>query len=91
MTVSEEQKMKPLPVAGYTTQGQLALLMVNTNKELEEKVLRRLDELQAAVDRFDASIDAAMLAAGRSRIIEAFMWVNRAIFQPTRVRLPEDE
>jgi hypothetical protein len=32
-----------------------------------------------------------MIALGRTKTQEAFMWLVRSIFQPTRVRLPEDE
>lgn len=79
------QKHEGLPVAGYRPQGDDKVARVNTNKVLEERVLRVLDELKA-----DASVDQRLLATGRTDIEKGFMSVNRAIFQPGRVSLPED-
>ena len=73
---------KGLPVAGYTDQSDSRVEMVNENKILEETVLRRLDALKAL------NLDQRWLAIGRTKIEEAFMAVNRSIFQPTRVKLP---
>lgn len=75
---------KPLPVAGYTAQSDSRVELVNDNKVLEERVLRRLDDLKAL------NVDQRWLAIGRTHIEEAFMAINRSIFQPTRVKLPED-
>lgn len=75
---------KPLPVAGYTAQSDSRVEMVNDNKALEERVLRRLDEMKAL------NVDQRWLAIGRTHIEEAFMAINRAVFQPQRVKLPED-
>lgn len=58
---------------------------VNRAKELEERVLRHLDALAA-----DKANDQRMVAIARTGIQEAFMWANRAVFQPGRVKLPED-
>lgn len=77
---------KPLPVAGYQTQGSDSVDCVNTNKFYEERVLRRLDELRDL-----PNIDQRWLAIGRTQIEKAFMAINRAIFQPKRCSLPEDE
>lgn len=75
---------KPLPVSGYTAQSDSRVEMVNENKAIEERVLRRLDELKAL------NVDQRWLAIGRTHIEKAFMAVNRSIFQPQRVKLPED-
>lgn len=82
----------PLPVSGYTAQSSGKVRLVNENKELEETILRRLDSLKAttAVDGQDVTIDQRWLAIGRTHIEEAFMAINRAVFQPTRVKLPGD-
>lgn len=77
---------KGLPVAGYMPQSDDKVATVNKNKELEERVLRQLDAMVA-----DGSYDGRMLALGRTGIQEAFMWINRAVFQPTRIDLPEDK
>jgi hypothetical protein len=74
--------LDPLPVSGYTTQPQSAVDLVNSNKELEEIVLRRLDALA------QQGVDGRWLAIGRTHIEEAFMAINRSIFKPQRVKLP---
>lgn len=76
---------KGLPVAGYREQGEDNVALVNINKRLEENILRALDRL-AAVN----SVDKRWLAIGRTSIEQGFMAVNRSIFQPGRVKLPED-
>ncbi len=77
-----------LPVAGYRTQSDLAVAMVNANKRLEEIVLRALDELRA--HSTGNGVDQRWLAIGRTHIEQGFMAVNRAIFQPERVKLEGD-
>ena len=77
-----------LPVAGYRPQPITAIDVVNANKVLEEEVLRRLDELKAMGT---ADIDQRWLAIGRTGIEQAFMAINRAVFQPSRVNLPGDQ
>lgn len=64
--MTEEAKHEPLPVQGYTAQPGSNVAVVNQNKELEERVLRR------------------------THIEQAFMAINRAVFQPQRIALPED-
>lgn len=76
---------EPLPVAGYQPQSLGAIEAVNANKHAEEVILRSLDELKANPD-----IDQRWLAIGRTHIEEGFMAINRAIFKPARVTLPED-
>jgi len=73
-----------LPVAGYKpTQPQWALDLVNENKVLEEKVLRQIDKhtWTANLD----GIDQRAVALARTKIQEAFMWLNRGVFQPQRI------
>lgn len=79
------EKHKGLPVAGYVDQSAENVALVNTNKELEERVLRQIEALVG-----EARFDARMLALARTGIQDAFMWMNRAVFQPGRVKLPED-
>lgn len=52
---------------------------------MEERVLRQLDWLKTMPD-----IDQRWLAIGRTHIEQAFMAINRAIFKPQRVSLPEN-
>ena len=78
-------KLTGLPVAGYRAQRPEAVAAVNSNKEIEERLLRMLDEL-----KFDDMVDQRWLQAGRTDIEKGFMAINRAIFKPGRARLPED-
>ena len=74
-----------LPVAGYQPQTDDKVQIVNRAKELEERVLRHLDDLRA-----NPACDQRMVSIAVTGIQEAFMWANRAVFQPSRVKLPED-
>lgn len=74
-----------LPVAGYKPQSEDKVAFVNANKALEERVLRQLDVMKA-----NPAFDQRMVAIAYTGIQEAFMWANRAVFQPGRVKLPED-
>jgi acyl-CoA hydrolase len=82
-----------LPVAGYKkTQPQAFIDIVNENKILEERVLRQIEKMQ----RLDCGpnganpFDGRGMAEARTCIQTGFMWLNRAVFQPGRVALPED-
>lgn len=77
---------KGLPVAGYKSQPDEAVEIVNAHKAAEERILRMLD-LHRGAD----GVDQRWLAIGRTHIEEGFMAINRAIFQPGRVTLPEDQ
>lgn len=74
-----------LPVAGYVPQTDEKVQTVNRAKEIEERALRHLDDLKMRPD-----VDQRMVAIAFTGIQEAFMWANRAVFQPSRVKLPED-
>lgn len=71
-----------LPVRGYRPQSDIAIQAVNANKQAEESILRTLDAYAS-----DPSIDKRWLAVGRTHIEQGFMAINRAIFQPDRVKL----
>lgn len=75
-----------LPVAGYQPQSDAKVSAVNANKDLEERALRQIEALLAS----DIDVDPRMAALARTKLQEGFMWLNRAIFQPGRVKLPED-
>ncbi|MGH1355364.1 MAG: DUF7681 family protein [Thalassovita sp.] len=76
-----------LPVAGYAAQKENAVAKVNESKHLEERVLRFLDELAADAE---LAADPRWFAIGRTNIEQGFMAVNRAVFKPSRVCLPEE-
>lgn len=81
-----------LPVAGYKpTQPQAAIDAVNVFKHLEERTLRHIEALEGhgAAGVF-SDADKRLLAIGRTQLQGAFMFLARAIFQPGRVKLPED-
>ena len=76
-----------LPVAGYTEQSNEKVALVNENKLLEERILRQIDKHL----EMDFPTDGRMCALARTKVQEAFMWLNRSVFQPKRVALPEDQ
>lgn len=77
----------PTSIAGYRPITDVMKTLVNENKELEEVVLRRLDALAAMPA---GTLDPRWYAIGRTKIEEAFMAINRAVMQPTRIDLPGD-
>jgi hypothetical protein len=75
-----------LPVSGYRPQAPEAVATVNASKELEEHVLRLIDEIG---DDAALAADRRWLAIGRTAIEQGFMAVNRAVFKPERIALPD--
>lgn len=77
-------EVKGLPVEGYKkTQPQWAIDLVNENKRLEERVLRQID--RHVRNRDSAEIDQANVQLARRHVEDAFMRLNRAVFQPQRI------
>lgn len=74
-----------LPVSGYLPQSPTAVETVNIHKDMEERLMRHLDILRTWPD-----IDQRWLSIGRTAIEQGFMAVNRSVFKPSRVKLPED-
>jgi hypothetical protein len=71
-----------LPVAGYKkTQPPHLIALVNENKLLEEKILRQID---LHVQR-GAELDQRSVQMARGLIEDAFMRLNRGVFQPQRL------
>lgn len=75
---------KPLPVLGYTNQTTDKTDRVNKMKLQEEKILRMLDAMKD-----DPEIDQRWLATGRTDLEKAFMSINRSVFKPRRIDLPD--
>lgn len=73
-----------LPVSGYNPQSPENVARVNTNKELEERSIRAIEACG------NAGADPRMIALAITQIQQGFMWANRAVFQPSRIKLPED-
>ena len=97
---------KPLPVSGYTAQPDAKVALVNRFKEMEERLLRELDALASSWTDADGTVkagpiifqplggptyDQRWIAIARTHFNEGFMALNRAVFQPQRIKLPEDE
>lgn len=77
---------KGLPVSGYVSQSEINVALVNQNKELEERCLRAAEAIQKT-----EGMDPRMAALAITQIQQGFMWLNRAVFRPSRVKLPEDQ
>jgi hypothetical protein len=82
--LAEKTEHTGLPVAGYKTQPDVNVRIVNAHKELEELVLRVMD-----AHKTKTSIDQRWLAIARTQMEQAFMALNRAVFQPGRVKLAD--
>lgn len=80
------EDLKGLPVHGYREQKQGSVDIVNAHKALEERCLRRLDELAN-----DPEVDKRWLAVGRTHLEQAWMAINRSVFKPDRATLSEDK
>ena len=76
---------KGLPVEGYKPQAGDKVAIVNENKVLEERCIRAAEAIRDA-----EGMDGRMAALAITNLQQAFMWLNRAVFQPGRVTLPED-
>jgi hypothetical protein len=82
--MGKSDTIEGLPVPGYRPQTSAAIESVTAAKEIEEHVLRLLDELQRDTELL---CDQRWLAIGRSHIEQGFMAVNRSIFKPARALL----
>lgn len=80
-----ERMHQPLPVDGYKPQSEKNVQLVVYHKQWEERALRHLDWLAK-----QPGIDGRWLAIGRTQMEKSFMAVNRSVFQPGRIALPED-
>lgn len=79
---------KGLPIPGYRDQSETAVDLVKQHKHEEERLLRHLDALPSHPQ---APIDGRWLAVARTHFEQGYMALNRAVFQPARVSLPEDQ
>lgn len=72
-------------IKGFTDQNERNKALVNENKVLEETVMRQIDKLKET-----EGLDQRAIAVGLTNIQQAFMWINRGVFQPQRVKLEGD-
>ena len=83
---STDRPVKGLPVLGYQDQNATTVELVNRNKQLEEVVLRAIDEIGSRDET-----DKRWAAIARTNIEQGFMALNRSIFKPGRISLDGDE
>ena len=87
---------KPLPVSGYTAQPDAKVALVNEFKADEERLLRKLDVASKVTQKAkfgpldEPAYDGRWIAIARTHFQEGFMALNRSVFQPQRIKLPED-
>ncbi len=74
-----EDGFKAPPISGYTDQTEANKQLVNTNKEIEERLLRVLDSYMSK------DVDKRWVAIARTHFEQGFMAMNRAVFQPKRL------
>lgn len=87
--MTEEHAHKGLPVHGYKpTQSAAAVELVNKGKQIEERVLRYIEEVEGFLKENPG--DPRMTSVGRTQIQLGFMAVFRSVFNPQRINLPED-
>lgn len=106
MSQNDDKGLPGLPVHGYRAQPAANVALVNEFKQDEERLLRKLDALVArkpwcdiGTGRFHTeassesplATDPRFVALARTHFQEGFMALNRAVFQPGRIALPEDE
>ena len=77
--------LKGLPVAGYTDQTPANVARVNQLKFAEERYMRLLDDMVG-----DPAFDQRWVHIAITSLQKATMFAGRAVFQPSRVTLPED-
>lgn len=81
---------KGLPVKGYKeTQPQEKIDLVNEGKELEERALRYFDKVLSNCGTFPGG-DSRWVSIAKTHIQQGFMASTRAVFNPQRIKLPED-
>ena len=73
-------------IKGFTDQSEKNKAYVNVNKDIEERLYRIVDDMKA-----QGEFDQRLIAVAFTQFQGAFMFLNRAIFQPQRIELPEDK
>jgi len=77
-----------MEVKGYLPLQQKRVDKVNEFKQDEERLLRKLDEMR---NDPEGQYDQRWVSVAYTGFQEAFMALNRSVFQPQRVDLPEDK
>lgn len=80
------EKLTGLPVAGYQPQDPEKVALVNEFKADEERLLRKIEAAETL-----RNPDKRWTAIAKTHFEHGFMALNRAVFQPQRISLPEDD
>lgn len=83
----ESQSHSGLPVDGYTDQSTAKVTLVNEFKQDEERLVRKTEQ---SYGTHGFELDHHWAAIARTHFQEGFMALNRSVFQPRRIGLPED-
>ena len=75
-----------LPVQGYRPQSDEKIASVNANKITEEEILRMIEAQTKS-----GMLDPRWAAIAKTGFEQAWMALNRAVFQPSRASLPGDK
>lgn len=76
-------------VKGYKDLTQDKVEIVNQNKLSEEYINRLIEDLADREESMDLDVHA--LYQAQTKFTEAWMWLNRGVFNPSRIELPEDK
>jgi len=84
-----------LPVAGYQAQTDERVELVNGFKRDEERLLRVIESMMIATEENEffkslPAFDPRWLSIAMTHFQQGFMALNRSVFRPGRVKLPED-
>jgi hypothetical protein len=78
-------------IADYTPTPLWKTDLVKEFGKMEEMVLRAIEAVWEAGERDADEISYSALTRAEECLTETFMWLNRAIMQPPRIKLPGDE
>lgn len=77
--------MQHSDIKGFTDQSEKNKSYVNTSKETEERLVRFAETLMGE------GYDTTLINGALDQFMIGFMLLNRSIFQPQRIELPEDK
>jgi hypothetical protein len=78
------------PVPGYVQQSPETMRLIQEHRLMEERLLRHIENRMWLDDNGQEACDQRAASIARTKVQEAFMWLNRAITRPPRIGLPED-
>lgn len=81
----------PVQIMGYQRPQEWQVDLVNEGKLIEERVLRYFERLRNNDVLSASSESQRAVAIAKTEVQGAFMWANRAVFNPGRIKLASDE